>query len=351
MEWRAASQDDAQKIIAAGMHCRLTEEGLRLSAISECLRAVSHLCSVPQNAHGQWTPTPSVRLTSMVRRRLGALWPNISGDEEDIHPSILEVLNSLAEVGDMVRLEGGRWLAAPAHAIRASNGQAVLLGGGPREIIPNSLSVTTAGRTRLLPRSACDGWADLWDPEDWISAPAEGLDSWSSRLLTEAECGLTDAPDNMGESFAYLNSRWLKVVDIPISKHRLILCRSSTFGITGNMYFYFIGEFVKGQLQRLREINSLEARRLRFHLDAQEGRPTRVIITASNGLIKLKLLRRLPEREARVLLLGWRVPTPKNEHPGITHHIFPLEMLPIVRTALQGLRIVLDERNGANGGC
>lgn len=350
MEWRAASHDDAQKIIAAGIHCRLTGDGLRLSVISECLRAVSHLCSVPQKAHEQWVPTPSSRLTSMVRRRLGTLWPNLPGDYGETCPTILEVLNSLAKVGDMVRLEGGRWLAAPAHAVRASNGMAVLLGGGPRELLPHSSPVITAGRTRLIPSSACDGWAELLDAEDWIGAPGAGLESWSSRLLTEAECHLTDAPDNMGEVFVYFNSRWLKFVDTPITRSRLILCRSSASGIAGDMYFYFIGEFAKGRLRRLREIKSFEARRLRFHLDAQEGRPARVIFTNSDGLIKLKLPRRLPERESRVLLLGWRVPAPKNEHPGITHHVFPLEMLPIVRTALQGLRIVLDERCGANGG-
>lgn len=342
MEWEAASCERARKIVAAGMRCRLVGEGLRISAISECLRAVSHLSSAPAGGHGAWEPSASVRLTSMVRRRLASLWPDLVGDEEETRSGVMTVLDSLAELGDMVRLEGGRWLAAPAHAVRAGDDLAVLLGGGPMEVLPQTIAVSAraAGRGRLVEPIACVDWADLWGADEWIGAPAEGLEAWSVRLLAETAARLADAPNDMGETSAYLLREWVSLVDLPVDKSGLLLCKSRI----GQASSYFIGEFIRGRLWRLTDIGSQDARRLRFHLDAQTNRPIRVKASISQGLVKFRLVRRLPEREARVLLLGWQVPAPEGEHPGVTYHVFPSEMLPIVRRAFEGLRIVLDER-------
>ncbi len=349
MEWQAASLEGARRVVAAGIRCRSAGECLRISAVSECLRAVSHLCSVPVGGQGAWEPAASVRLTGMVRRKLVSLWPDLAADGEDTHPGVMGVLNSLAELGDMVRLEGGRWLAAPAHTVRAGDGLAVLLGGGPREVLPQAVgaSARAEGRVRLVETAACEGWADLWEADEWIGAPAEGLEAWSARLLAEATTRLTDAPDDIGEVSAYLPREWVRLADLPVGEGPILLCRVRSSGVAGPMFSYFIGEFVRSRLRRLSGIDSQDARRLRFYLDAQVGRPIRVVASASQGLVKLSLGRRLPEREARVLLLGWQVPAPDGEHPGVTHHMFPAETLPILRKAFEGLRIVLDERVGA----
>jgi len=349
MEWQAISRERAQKIVAAGMRCKLEGEGLRISAVSECLRAVSHLSSAPVNGHGAWEPAASVRLTGMVKRRLAPLWPDLAGDGEDTCPGVMDVLNSLAELGDMVRLEGGRWLVSPPHAVRAGDGLAVLLGGGPMEAFPQAVaaSAKAVGRARFVEPAVCEGWADLWDAEDWIGAPAEGLEAWSARLLAETAARLTDAPNDMGDASAYLRSKWVRLADLPADEGGLLLFRARV----GQANSYFVGELVRGRLRRLSAIRSQDARRLRFHIDAQANRPVRIRATAaSQGLVKLRLVRPLPEREARVLLLGWRVPSPEGEHPGATHHVFPAETLPIVRRAFEGLRIVLDERFGARSG-
>lgn len=349
MEWQAASREKARKIVAAGMRCRLAGEGLRITAVSECLRAVSHLCSVPAGGHEIWEPAASVRLTGMVRHRLASLWPDPTGDGEDTRPGVMSVLESLAELGDMVRLEGGRWLAAPAHLVQAGDGLAVLLGGGPIETLPQAVarSAKAAGRVRLVEPAACEGWADLWEADEWIGAPAEGLEAWSARLLAEAAARFTDAPDDMGEASAYLRREWVRLTDLPEGEGTLLLCRTRSSGVAGPMFSYFIGEFFRRRLRRLSGIRPLDARRLRFRLDAQAGRPVRVTATVSQGLVKLRLGRRLPDREARALLLGWQVPAPEGEHPGVTHHVFPAEMLPILRRAFEGLGIVSDERFGA----
>ena len=348
MEWQATSREGAWKIVAAGMRCRLTGEGLRISAISECLRAVSYLCSAPIGERGAWEPAASVRLTGMVRSRLASLWPDLAGEGNDTRPRVMSVLDSMAELGDMVRFDGGRWLIAPAHAVRAGEGLAVLLGGGPMEVLPLAVvgSARAAGRVRLVEPAACKGWADIWDADDWIGAPAEGLEAWAARLLAGTTARLTDAPDNMGDAYAYLPRQWIRLADLPTGEGGLILCRARV----GQAYSYFVGKFVKGRLQGLSAIESQDARRLRFYLDAQANRSISITAAESQGLVKLRLARRLPEREARVLLLGWQVPAPEGEHPGVTHHVFPSEMLPIVRRAFEGLGIVLDERIDAKRG-
>ena len=94
----------------------------------------------------------------------------------------------------------------------------------------------------------------------------------------------------------------------------------------------------------IRDRNSLESsddvRRLRFFLDTKDNCPLKIRIKISNGLARLRLTRRLPRRETKVLLLGWRESGFENEHSGITHHVFPEEILPIVRSAFEGLGII-----------
>lgn len=120
MEWQAASLEEARRVVAAGIRCRSAGECLRISAVSECLRAVSHLCTVPVGGQGAWEAAASVRLTGMVRRKLVSLWPDLAADGEDTRPGVMGVLNSLAELGDMVRLEGGRWQVACGAGARCT---------------------------------------------------------------------------------------------------------------------------------------------------------------------------------------------------------------------------------------
>ncbi|AMP72544.1 hypothetical protein PP715_18875 [Ralstonia solanacearum] len=359
MQWQATSRDQARQIIAAGMRCALTGEGLRLSAISECLRAMSYLCAAPTDSVGLWEPAASVRLTGMVRRRLVPLWPELAGEGEETQPSVMAVLNSLAALGDMVRLDGGRWLASPPHAVRAGDDVAVLLGGGPLEALPLSLGshAMVAGRIRFTKLSAHegkDGAVPLWEAKEWIGAPADGLQVWCQRLLAESAARLTDAPSDIGEVFVYRRTEWIPLADPSFDsssrlssdstslpeRRGLMLCRTPI----GQSVSYFLGRLAKGRLVRLVTVTAPDARRLRFGLDASDSLPLRVQAVARQGLMQLRLPRRLPERESKALLLGWRIPAEARERPGIEHHVFPASVFPIVRKALEGLHIVVEER-------
>ena len=107
MYWRAVSQEEALKIVSAAINCQFTDEGLRISTLSECLRSVLHQYSVSDTGEGRQS-VASLRLSSAVRRKLVPLWPELTDTGDAIHPGIMAILDSLAELGDMIRLEGGK---------------------------------------------------------------------------------------------------------------------------------------------------------------------------------------------------------------------------------------------------
>jgi len=344
MKWQAMSREGARKVLAAGIRCRVVGEGLRIAAISECLRAASYLASTPVSGNGTWEPVASLSLTSMVRRRLSPLWPDIAEDNH-ARPGVLSVLNTLGELGDLVRVQDGNWLTPSAHAIKAANNSAVILGGGPSETLPHNIQTQAVGRIRLVDAIACNDWIDVCDASEWIGAPVEGLEAWSIRLISTMKSRFTDVPSDLGEIAIYDRGRWGALAELP-NAGGVFLSKCQT----GPVALHFIGDYARGRIRKMASLDFQDARRLRFYLDAQAGRPMRVKAVTSQGFVKLRLERRLPHQEARVLLLGWQIPTPEGEHPGVTYHVFPIEMLSIVRAALDELGVVLDESCGAEGG-
>jgi len=343
MRWQAVSGDEAKRTIAAGIGCKVRGEGLRISAISECLRAASYLCSVPLTKDGPWEPAVSLSLTSLVRKRLSPIWDSL-GEDADARPGVLSILESLGELGDLVRAERG-WLTPRPQAISADCGNAVILGGGPSQAFPGGVQPRACGRARLVTRSMCEGWLDICDASDWIGAPMEGLKRWSARLLGEVSERFGPPPDNLVDVMVYLNLKWVGITDLPgvegthLAKYQ-----------AGPLTCYFLGAFYRGRLQRLASIQAQDARRLRFHFDQQIGRPTTVEAETFQGFVKLRLFRKLPVAEAKTLLIGWEMRVPPGSHPGLRQYVIPIEALPIVRSALNGLGIELVERLGAEGG-
>lgn len=336
MEWKAVSREKSLEIVSAAINCRFSGEGLRISTISECLRSVLHQYSVLDIEEARQA-VASLRLTSAVRRKLAPLWPDITDTGDATHPGIMAVLDSLAELGDMIRLEGGKWLTAPLHAIRTDNKMAILLGGDPVYALSTDIVTKAIGRTRLVEQDACEGRAELWDAGEWIGAPVEGNESWSSKLLAKAQSKFTDAPNNIGEATAYVQGKWINFSELPSHENKIHLCKI----FIGTSFSYFLGEVVAGHLRKMSSIESSDdVKRLRFCLDMKENCQMKVKIKTSHGLARLRLFRRLPERESRVLLLGWSDSGPEGEHSGITHHVFPEEILPIVRCAFEGLGII-----------
>lgn len=244
MKWQAMSREGARKVLAAGIRCRVVGEGLRIAAISECLRAASYLASTPVSGNGTWEPVASLSLTSMVRRRLSPLWPDIAEDNH-ARPGVLSVLNTLGELGDLVRVQDGNWLTPPAHAIKAANNSAVILGGGPSETLPHYIQTQAVGRIRLVDASACNDWIDVCDASEWIGAPVEGLEAWSIRLISTMKSRFTDVPSDLGEIAIYDRGRWGALAELP-NAGGVFLSKCQT----GPVALHFIGDYARGRIRK-----------------------------------------------------------------------------------------------------
>lgn len=343
MKWLGSDRDAARKILATGMGCRSGGEGLRIAAVAECLRAASYLCSAPSTDPEAWVPASTLSLTSQVRRRLLPLWPTLD-DEQAAEPGVKEILESLGELGDLVRLDGGRWLTPPPRAVRAGAKLAVITGGGPAQTFPWPIAMRGEGRVRLVDVDACAERIDLWEPAEWIGAPIEGLQAWSIQLLSSAKAQLKPATNELADVSIRVDGKWMALSACSTAEG-LFLARCRT----GPRSEYFVVLVSRGCLRKMTGLPPQQARRLQFYLDAQAGHPMKVEVLVSQTHVRLRLYRQLPREEKKTLLLGWQLPTPDNGGAGTTYHVIPSEMFPLVRQALTGLSVEVVERQFAEG--
>lgn len=332
------SQSDAQKVVAKGMKCQLEGEGLRISALSECLRAVTYLSSLES---GSWVPTSSNRITSMVRSRLTSMWPEYRGGDGELFPGEMGVLDSLNSLGDMVRLKGGKWLIAPPKLIVVKNGVAVLIGGGPLEHLPPALSVSAkiVGKVRVVDPALCGVWGAKWKLEDWLGAPCQELEEWGRSLLSETLLNLTDAPHLYEGVSIYTPRQWISATELSEDTKDLVLGRS----LEHKFFSYFLCKLNKGRVSKLRSITSDEARRFQYYLDLISDRSIVVNVKNVKNLVRFKLNKRLPRREAKLLKLGWQEPTTEKDHPGVTQYVYPEELFPLLVNAFSWLGIKVKQ--------
>lgn len=351
IEWTALRRDKAVSMLAGAMRCRLPEEGVRLGALSEHIRAACILCSAPSEGRGGWTPVSSAKLSAMVRRRLSPVWSDIGKGEDEFRPAVVQTLEALSSIGDMGRLEQGRWLPAAPRAYSIGHGLALVVGGGPRECLPAPVAATVRvlGRARVADVSACDEM-DVDNASEWIGGPPEGLEAWTADFLAAATSMFAQAPEDIGQFEAYLPPRWIPQGEMPATESGIRLSRVRERGFGGPQFSYMAADFVKGRMRRLRSVSSADARRLRYGLDLKAGTPAKAVVVVGEGVVELKLSRLLPEPESRALLLGWRVPNTLQENRLVKTYVFPAEVMPLVRLTLEGLGIRIVTRQGASGG-
>lgn len=338
MKLKSLSVLEAENFISKELNCYLMGEGLRISTISECLRAMMYICS---QEHGVWQPIPSIRLTNMVRHRLRPIWNNLDDKENNNDLTVLDLLNDLHDLGDMVRLNGGRWLPAPPHVLHIDGGKAILFGGGALDTLPSPViaSIRVSGRVRIIEQAICENWAEAWSIDEWIGLPYENLDIWSVHFLKEATKKFVNVPDNLDEVLVYLKGKWTQLTEVTKIVNSLNLCKT----VCGQNVNHFIGEVSQGRVQKISSISFDDAKRLRFYLDSQCGQPTKLRAVMGKNLLILKLKRSLPKSEAKVLLLGWENYLSKAQPSYEKEYTFPIEIMPVIRKVCERLRIVLEE--------
>ncbi|GFM55918.1 hypothetical protein PSCICF_20960 [Pseudomonas cichorii] len=288
-------------------------------------------------------PATTLSLTSLVRRRLLPLWPTLD-DEHAAEPGVKAILENLGELGDLVRLDGGHWLTPPPQAIRTGGPLAVITGGGPTQTFPWSITMRGAGRLRLIDVDTCAGRIDLWEAQEWIGAPLEGLQEWSIQLFTNAKAQLKPAPSELTDVSIRSSGKWVALSACATAEGLFLAkCR------TGPRFEYCVVQVSQGHLRQMKGLRREESRRLQFYVDAQAGHPLKVRADVSQSEVRLCLNRHLPREEARALLLGWQLPPPGGGVTTATNYVIPREMFPLVRQALTGLSVDLTERELAEG--
>jgi hypothetical protein len=273
---------------------------------------------------------------------LTPLWPTLD-DEHAAEPGIKAILYSLGDLGDLVRLDGGRWLTPSPQAVRLGDKQAVIIGGGPAQTFPWPIAMRGAGRVRLVNVDACAERIDLWEPNEWIGSPIEGLQAWSTQLLTSAKEQLAPATTELADISIRTSGKWI-ALSACATAEGLFLARCRT----GLRFEYFVVQVSRGCLRQLTGLRPQQARRLQFYFDVQAGHPMKVEAHVSQVHVRLRLHRYLPREETKALLLGWQLPS-LGGGVGTTDYVIPRELFPLVRQALAGLSVEVAERQFAEG--
>ncbi|WP_411066718.1 hypothetical protein [Vibrio alginolyticus] len=342
MKLSSLSKNATLDFLARQINCPLADRGREISIISECLRSMLFFYSHGSEGDFYKGPVSTIQLTRIVKDKLKFLFEygHSTNRKSNNQIDVLKLADCLHRLGDLHKSSGGQWTIPPIHAIRCGDEHALLLGGGPTTILPNSLRsvISTVGSLRLVNQQACEGEIELWDIDKWVQFNHQSLSHWANSLQHKASKNLVESVYDSRQVQVYLKGRWVDFDDLPVSINSLSICR-----MRGSACFlYFFGELIAGRLERACSITSQEARRYRFYRDAEDGRP--VCISAkyvSRNLIRMQIVRPLPIEESIIQNLGWRVPVEKGEYDKATYYEFPVEVVPIIREVLDRLRIVL----------
>lgn len=230
-------------------------------------------------------------------------------ETEHLRADLRESLDILAEVGDLVELDGGYWLPAPTRFVEAHRDDHVLLVGGlPNRLLPTDLRelVSPRGPFRSVERSTTSllniPTEDLFD---WARKPPEPLDVWAQRIL-EIDLPVYTEPRDGSMTLLYLPAhahsgapqfkRWFERYDKV--EGRFLARRSRVFGARE----YRLVEVTDGKLVSSGAVlGPHEARRLMYAFDARFGNPTKAMWFPRSTGGELVLNSVPPEPEQRIL--------------------------------------------------
>ena len=220
-----------------------------------------------------------------------------------------EILENLAEQGDLLELSGGRWLPAPLRFVPITPKHHLIVGGMPTRLLPPVLlrALSFHGSFRYVEGSVDPSpqqdanfpmqWQSL---ENWLG-PSQALEEMAryfdeQELLPVSHQMVSDTALEAYE--ASINgsqySRWQSLNRIKDGRY---LLRSSTFwGIN----YYTVGSISSHRLtQQSTELRQTDIRRLCYALDQRAGIPTKARWNQRRSLLILHS--ELPGRERRFL--------------------------------------------------
>jgi len=278
-------------------------------------------------AHGQKSSFSEASITTRRLLELArAMWASITdatkggnaakdtnyGNEPGRNVEIgRELLDTLAEQGDMFALSGGRWLPAPLRFVPVTPTHHLLVGGMPTHLLPHALLRTLRlhGSFRYVESITISSLQQGSGPT--IQWQFQSLQRWLGSTQTlddliryfDGQELLTVAHQNVSETSleAYVASddkpqllRWRSLDQV--TDERYLLRTSTPWGA----YQYSIGLLSNRRLtQQSAGLWRIDIRRLCYTLDKRAGKPTSV---KWNELQRELILRsELPGRERKFL--------------------------------------------------
>lgn len=255
-------------------------------------------------ARAIWSPLAASQQNSAARN--DAQGNDNSGEHIELERELLE---NLAEQGDVCELSGGRWLPAPLRFVPITPIHHLLVGGMPTRLLPPVLlrALSFHGSFRYVESSANSSLLqDTQNPirwqllESWLG-PAQALEELvrnfdEQRLLSVSYQYVADTSLEAYEANMHGSqySRWQSLDRVKDGRY---LLRSSTpWGIS----HYTIGLINNRQLiYQSAELRQTDIRRLCYALDKRAGKPTKARWNQRRDLLILRS--ELPGRERKFL--------------------------------------------------
>jgi hypothetical protein len=338
------------------LNCTVGSDALQRAVISDHIRALIFGAWARQQRTSGVDAVHTTRLLANVRRIHSFLWPRDVWQHDAVGDLSRQVLDSLAQLGDIVNIGGGFWIPGPVVFIELDGADTVMVVGGlPAAVAKQHLgvSLSSVAAFRYAARRAV--LADHVNKAalrsaDWWFGHADPLVNWTRGVLKQHEARLSTEmglPVDELEIYApeifrdqRKAGRWMRAVQVSRPLEGLRLCRpisnSRSFGA-----IYFLGSFRFNEgsliLSRSVPIAAEMTRRLRFGFDALLGATRQVSIPIDTTSFRFDNSVSLPEIESRVLSLAWReLQSPKDDSQS---HFFHVNALPLVLWALARLCI------------
>jgi hypothetical protein len=309
-------------------------------------------------------PIHTTRILASARRIHSFGWPQRSRSQVETNDLCADVLDSLSALGDVTHIGRGFWLPAPTTFVELDGDHHLLVTGS----LPTALARTKAGTMvgcaaafRAVARRPVVSNSPTKDLvrtiDNWLGH-ADPLVPWTRAILQQHEARLSIDMDIAADQLeVYVPEifkeqrkpgRWMRAPQIARPLEGLRLCRLAGVPSFGTPHFLATFRYESGllSLARSAHIAAGLSRRLRFGFDAILGARRSASITLHNASFSFDNAIAIPEREERILALGWTDARPASNDASRTS-FFHLHALPLVLHALSALCItpaIIDRR-------
>ncbi len=274
---------------------------------SSCSDATMTTRNLLELARAIWTP-----ITAALQRSSAIAQEKSSGEPEVGMEMGRDLLDTIAEQGDIFALRGGYWLPAPLRLVPLTQTHCLLVGGMPTHLLPDTLLHTLRlhGSFRHVESSMLSElqpdlqYTTLWQFQSlarWLGPSPPTLEDLA-RLFSALELLPVNLQNDSSLSFeayaAYIDKpqhlRWQPLDHVP--EGRYLLRTNTPWGIQR----YSVGYISNRQLTKQSvELLHTDIRRLCYALDRKAGKPTSVKWDAKRG--ELILNSEFPGRERKLL--------------------------------------------------